>query len=94
MRFCLCAQCCKVTVGVWQYVEWSGVICIVTGFCTVQVQRLQASKYCMISLTSDVALAIETKAVTSALVSYPDPSARRSHLVLGERGAVGNDAVF
>ena len=53
-------------------------VCVVTGFCTVQVQRLQASKYCIISLTSDVELAIETGAVTSALVSYPDPSA---HLV-------------
>ena len=80
MRFCLCAQCCKVTVGVKQCVHWSGVVCIVTGFCTVQVQRLQASKCCMISLTSGVALAIETGAVISALVSYPDPSARRGHL--------------
>ena len=38
-------------------------------------------QYCIISLTSDAALAIETGAVTSALVSYPDPSARRGHLV-------------
>ena len=61
--------------------QWSGVICVVTGFCTVLVQRLQASKCCIISLTSGVALAIKTGVVTSALVSYPDPSARGGHLV-------------